>query len=188
VAKKKEQLVRCLVTGKEIPFQDAVRFVWSPDIGKVVPDLKRELDGDEVWLSISDEIFERALSQRLFDKVFIPGVDTSMATAMYVKTLLKKRCLETLMLANKAGALVFGAQKLQAVIAKSKVFTILQAVDAQESGAMQLSAGEIPVYHVFMRHELGAIFARDNVVYVGVIQEHFAKLFHERVKRLQMFG
>src|SRR5205823_2688663 len=128
----------CIVTREVKDEGELIRFVRGPD-GAVVPDIDRKLPGRGVWVGLSRERVAEAVRRKAFGRGLgetkidphLPGL---------VGDLLRKAALGYLSLAKKAGVLVAGTVKVEAMLASGKVRVLLHAREAAPGGRSKLEA------------------------------------------------
>ncbi len=158
---------RCIASGESLPVARLIRFVIGPE-DVVVPDVDGRLPGRGLWLSAQRSMIETAASKRLFSRAARKNVSVAADLADTVATLLKRRCLNHLGLARRAGLVVAGAEKVRSQIATGSVAALLEAADGspQERRKFVALVPDVPVVDVFSGAELGAALGRDAAVHV----------------------
>jgi predicted RNA-binding protein YlxR (DUF448 family) len=163
-------LRRCIVTGDSLPRESLIRFVVGPD-GAVVPDIDNGLPGRGLWLRAERGMIEAAASKRAFAKAARGNVSVAPDLADTVAELLRRRCLNHLGLARRAGLVAAGAEKVRAQIATGRTAALFEAADGslQERRKITALAPSLPVVDAFDGAELGAALGRDAVVHVALL-------------------
>lgn len=200
---QRESQRRCLLTGEAMPRAGLIRLALAPD-GMIVPDPAGKLPGRGGWISADRALFDTdaarkrlrgALARALKTQAFhLP--DTLGAT---IESALRHRLLGRLGLENRAGTLIFGADRVREALARGRVLLLLHAADARPDGADRLdgmaravgeSLGEaIPHLHLPLdRAVLSAALGRDNVVHVGVVDAGAAGRIQADLARLAGFA
>ncbi len=103
----------CAVTRAVRPVPELIRFVSGPG-GIVVPDIRGKLPGRGVWVSNNRASVEQAVRRKVFARALKAEVSAPADLAGQVESLLKQDALQMLALANKAGAVVTGFDKIEA--------------------------------------------------------------------------
>src|SRR6478609_5989709 len=98
---------RDLVSGQVRDEAELIRFVVGPD-GAVVADLGRKLPGRGLWVAADRASVETAARKGLFSRAAKMKVAAPADLADRVDVLLRRRLLDGLGLAKRAGALTFG--------------------------------------------------------------------------------
>ena len=133
----------CIVTRESGSPDVLIRFVRGPD-GSVVPDLKRKLPGRGVWVTANAKTVAEAIKKGGFARGFKAPVTTAPSLAADVDHLLERDALQSLSIANKAGAVISGFSKTESALKAGEVRVLIQAADAAPDG----------------RRKIGQIFAR----------------------------
>ena len=164
---------RCIASGEVKAKEDLLRFVVSPE-GLVTPDLAERLPGRGLWVTASRAAIEEALAKKAFARAAKRHVEAPADLADQVEGLLRRRCLERLSLAKRAGELVAGHDKVRAWLEKGQAVLLLQAADgsAEERRRLQrLGEGVRPALRVvtaFTAEELGAALGREQAVHIAL--------------------
>lgn len=175
---------RCIASGESRPIAHLVRFVVGPE-DTVFPDVDQRLPGRGLWLSADRAMIETAASKRLFSKAARQNVSTPPDLADTVADLLKRRCLNHLGLARRAGLVAAGAEKVRAQIASGRTAVLLEAAEGSmpERAKITALAPTLPVVDVFTGSELGAALGRDAVVHVALISGRLTAMLLEDAGR-----
>ena len=162
---------RCIASGISGPVSRMVRFVVGPE-DQVVPDVDNRLPGRGLWLSATRDMVETAASKRLFAKAARSNVTVPANLADMVAELLRRRCLNHLGLARRAGLVTAGGEKVRAQIAAGRVAVLLEAADGSLSERRKFTAlvPDTPVVDAFTSSELGGALGRDNVIHVALAE------------------
>jgi len=176
-SKGRETERQCAVTRERRAPGDLLRFVLDPE-GRVVPDLRSRLPGRGVWLTCSRDILDKAVGTRAFDRGFRTGATVTDALPQQVDGLLERDALQRLSLANKAGGVVCGFDKVAEVIKAGKAIALVHASDAGEDGCEKLGrlyAGAAQeggrgrkTVACFNREQLSLALGRPNVVHAAL--------------------
>ena len=171
-----ESLRRCIASGAVKSPREMIRFVVAPD-GTVVPDVDNRLPGRGLWLSADRNMVETAASKRLFAKAARGNVTVPANLADTVADLLRRRCLNLLGLARRAGLVVAGAEKVRGQIATGRTGALLEAADGSLPERRKVTglAPDVPVVDVFTLDELGAAIGRDAAVHVALARAELTR-------------
>lgn len=178
----------CIVTREVRDEAELVRFVRGPD-GAVVPDIDRKLPGRGVWVSLSRERVAEAVKR----KAFARGLADSKADPALpdlVADLLRRAALAYLSLAKKAGALVAGNAKVEALVASGKARLLLHASDAAPGGQRKLDqiAGlETATVRLFTSDEMSLALGRSNVIHAAVTGGGIAEKLLSAARRAEAY-
>lgn len=187
--RKEAPLRRCIATGESRPQNALLRFVIGPD-GTPVPDLAARLPGRGLWLSPRRDIIARACSRNLFAKAAKAPVKVPEDLLGRVEALLRRRCLERLGLAARAGQAVCGHDKVAAWMDAGAVALLLQAEDAAEGGRRKLRerarrrGDGVAVIEMFDAETLGRALGREACVHVAVAPGRMAATLVADLARL----
>jgi uncharacterized protein len=127
----------CAVSRGRRSLDHLIRFVASPD-GTIVPDLARRLPGRGVWVEATRDAMQAAVRQKAFSRGLKRPVHVPEDLADRVEGLLCRRLCEAVSLANKAGLLVAGFAKVDALLAQGLVAVLIHAGDGADDGTAKL--------------------------------------------------
>lgn len=188
----------CAVTRRACDPEDLLRFVYGPD-GTVVPDLARKLPGRGIWLTPTRAVVLQAVRQKAFARASRREVIVSERLADLVGDLMLKRVLDYLALANKAGLVLAGFDKVDRALDKGRIHALLQAADGAEDGIRKLDqkfvhvlreagvaegARERRTVRFLTNAELSLAIGRTNVVHAGLLVGGASKAFLTEAERL----
>jgi uncharacterized protein len=192
----RNQLRRCIVTREERSPSDLIRFVADP-AGAIVPDLARKLPGRGVWVTADAATVAAAAKKDAFAKSLKRQVTVAPDLPQAVETLCLKRALEALSLANKAGLVSTGFEKVEALVQGCRAAALLHGSDAAPGGrrkldgkfaAIQRDRGKAAVIVDWLTIEqMGLAIGRSNVVHAGLKQGGATKRFLSEAERLQRY-
>ena len=187
---------QCAVTRLRLPPGALLRFVSDPE-GNVVPDLKAKLPGRGVWITCSREIVEKAVASHVFDRGFRQNVKTADDLPEQAETLLVRDALQRLSLANKAGEVIIGFDKIEKALRRSSEMPLVHASGASADGCRKLDRflkreqnGPEPAGRVvndFNADQLSLALGRPNVVHAALRNGASSQKFLFAVERLQQF-
>lgn len=183
---------RCIVSRAVLDKSDLLRFVIGPD-DTVVFDAAGKLPGRGLWLCNDRKVLAQACAKRSFAKAARAAVTVPEDLVETVERTLRRRCLEGLGLARRAGLVDLGFEKVRARVAAGRVLLVLQAGDAAEGGRQKVAAlaramQPAPVMsELFDAAALGQSLGRDSVVHVALCQGGMARRVLTEVERLGTF-
>jgi hypothetical protein len=133
-----------------------------------VADLAEKLPGRGAWIEVDADALRRADGKGVLQRRVGAGLRDVEDDIGRIVSMLRGRALATAGLARRAGCLVGGAGKLAA--ATDEFVGLLAAPDASERELRRLSSrlGVEWVTRLFSAEELGSIFGRDSLAFVGV--------------------
>lgn len=155
---------KCLVTGEVRPKDELIRFVVSPD-HLITPDLAQNLPGRGLWVTAKRDCIVTAARKNLFAKAAKASVKSDPELADQVARLMRKRSLEFLGLARRAGIAILGQPQVEAALKSGKLAFLLIAADASQ---IIDNRKPVPEYRGLTRNELGAALGHDQIVYAGL--------------------
>ncbi|MDX2157684.1 MAG: RNA-binding protein [Hyphomicrobiaceae bacterium] len=190
----------CAVTREQLDPRDLIRFVADPS-GSIVPDVARRLPGRGVWVRLDRATVEKAAQINVFARSLRRKVAVLDGLGDLVEALLRRRAVEALSLANKAGLVVAGFTKVDVATGRGEVVVLLHASDAAEDGAGRLdrklaavAAGEEKanceapaVVTDLTSAELSLALGRQNVVHAALRAGGAAIHFLNEAGRLKRY-
>lgn len=185
---KAEDNRKCIVTGETQNKEKLLRFTVTPD-NRIVPDLKKKLPGKGIWVKNSKTALNNAVAKNLFSKAIKKNVKVDDGLVEMVEALLKKRGLDAISLARKAGILLTGFEKVCDAIKKEKVAFILEARNAGADGhnRIMLLAKNLEVFRTYEIEELDKALDKVNTVHAAFLRSEMAKAVHNEFSRLEDF-
>ncbi len=179
---------RCIASGEVRPKQALLRFVVGPD-GVLVPDLAERLPGRGLWVTAERALLRKALAKNLFSKAARQRVVLPEDLEQRLCGLLRQRVLELLSLANRAGELVAGHDKVRQRLEAGTAALLLQAEDGSEDSCgrlARLAEGVRPginIYRVLPATDLGAALGREQAVHVAIEPGGLAQRLNRELAR-----
>jgi len=186
----------CAVTRQVLEPDQLIRFVAAPD-GTVVADIDHKLPGRGMWLACDPEILEKAIKNKVFSRSLKASVQVPDGFVDGVAALLRRRLVATLSMANKAGLVLSGFQKVDAALEKGSVSVLVAACDAAVDGrakldrkfqAIQRDRGvAAPVVTLLTIDEISLAIGRPSVVHAALTPGGLSRRFVREAERLQRF-
>ncbi len=186
----------CIATRAELPPEALIRFVLAPD-GTIVPDLARRLPGRGVWVTATRDAVIAAIKAKAFAKSLKQQVLVPPDLAERIEGLLVKRVMEAISLANKAGELITGFTKVEALLASGEASALLHGSDAAADGRLKLDRkhaavaqdrGKVAVVlDALSIGELSLAIGRENVVHAALRQGGAARRVVTVAERLMRY-
>ena len=157
----------CILSGKGLPRDRLIRFVAGPE-GHAVVDLAEKLPGRGAWIELSADSLRRADDRKLLNRRIGAGFNDAEAEITQIADMLRSRAIATAGMARRAGCLVGGAGKLAAE--PSGFAGLLAAPDASEREFRRLSSRLAVAWtsRGLAAEELGRVFGRDSLAFVGI--------------------
>ncbi len=169
-----------------------IRFVMGPD-GAVVPDIRAKLPGRGVWVDARSDVVAAAVRKGAFARGFKAKAAAAPTLADDVDALLERDALQSLAMANKAGAVITGFAKVEAALAAGGLAALLHGADAGADGVRKLdgarhAAGRtIVTLKVFTSQQLDLALGRTNVIHAALTAGTASQAFLTRCRRLMAY-
>jgi predicted RNA-binding protein YlxR (DUF448 family) len=184
----------CIVTRERRAPEELIRFVLGPE-GTVVPDIKAKLPGRGVWVTARAKLVEDAVRRQAFSRGLKANAKAAATLPADVDALLERDCLQSLSLANKAGAVVTGFTKVEAAINGGNIALLLHAKDASPDGIRKVAqaarrkyaASCPPEINLFDSGQLDLALGRANVIHAALKAEPASRAFLARCRRLAAY-
>jgi predicted RNA-binding protein YlxR (DUF448 family) len=182
----------CIVTRTHGEPDDLVRFVRAPD-GTVVPDIRCELPGRGVWVRARQPLVADAVKRKLFRRGL--GEDSQAPDALpgQVADLLARTALSYLSLANKAGLVVAGFEKVAAAIGKGRIAVLVEAADGAEDGWRKLlgklssSGVQAEIVRCFDSAALDLALGRPHVIHAALAGDGLTQKFVTAARKFEAY-
>jgi len=186
VAGRRSPLRRCVATMAVAPKDGMIRFVVDPD-GRLLPDLDEKLPGRGYWVTADRDALELAVKKRAFARAARRPVEVAPDLRGTVAEGLRRRCMDILGLARRAGQVVAGFEQVREALIGGKVALRVEASDGAAEGRNKLTAirRDLPVVTSFSAEELAAALGRAHVVHVAIVEGGFAVRFARELTRLE---
>lgn len=192
-AEERRRERRCIVSGEHDSGANLIRFALSPD-GVVTPDVAAKLPGRGAWVRADRATIEQAGKKGAFARAFKTQVQVPDGLANTVETLLSRRCLDQLGMAQRAAAIAVGATQVDAAIRAKPPFLVIEATDGAEEGREKLMSLHIGLWGrppaavgCFSSSELGVALGRERVIHACLLQERLASVWAAEIGRLSGF-
>jgi hypothetical protein len=140
---------------------------------------------------------ESAIKAKAFSKSLKRRVAASPDLARTVEALITKRVLQALSLANKAGLVSTGFEKVEALVGSGRAFALLHGADAAAGGrdkldrkftAIQRDKGKVsPIIDWLTIEQLSLAIGGSNVVHAGLTNGGATKRFLSEAERLRRY-
>ena len=180
----------CILSGKTLPRERLIRFVAGPD-GFAVVDLAEKLPGRGAWIEGDADAVRQAEGKGILKRKVGAGLRDVDSDIKRIAQMMRERALATAGLARRAGCLVGGAGKLAA--STDEFVGLFAASDASERELRRLSSrlGVEWTTRLFSAEELGRVFSRDSLAFVGVSagrSKKLAETLRREMDRLEGFS
>lgn len=185
---KEAEIRKCVLTGEVKPKEDLLRFILLRD-GTVLPDFNKKLEGRGFYISNSKKLLEGLTVKNPLNKILHTKTVIGNDLPQMVEQILRKKGLDAVNLARKAGDLVLGLEKVKDIIAKGKAAFVIEANDAGDDGRQKITAiaKDIERYDLYDVASLSKALNRENTVYLAVKNTPMSKMVRLALKRYQTF-
>jgi len=184
---------RDIVSGQVMEEGALVRFVAGPG-GVVTHDLAAKLPGRGMWVAADRVSVEAAAKKGLFSRSAKAKLTAQPDLADLVETLLRRRLLDGLGLAKRAGELISGYEKVVAALTAGKAAWLVEAADGAADGRRKIlnvarkSPNPPQVFGLFAAEELGLALGAENVIHTAFLAGRGAENWTADVRRLAGFS
>lgn len=182
----------CVVTRTVGEPDGLVRFVRGPE-GTVVPDIRCELPGRGVWVGARQALVGEAVRRKLFRRGLGEDVRAPEDLSEQVAELLRRQALSYLSLANKAGLVVAGFEKVAGAVEKGRAAVLIEATDGAEDGRRKLrdrlkaSGREADPVTVFDSAALGLALGRPRAIHAALAEHGLARKFLAAARKFENY-
>ncbi|MGO4287683.1 RNA-binding protein [Bosea sp. TAB14] len=189
----------CVLTRAVKAPDDLIRFVAGPD-GTLVPDLRRKLPGRGVWASLSRKAVTEAIRRKAFERSLKTKVAVPADLPEMIDALMLRDVQQALSMANKAGLVVAGFGKVEALVETGRCLAVIAASDGAEDGKRKigqairraeaaresegLKARRLPVVTIFAAADLELALGRAHVIHAALAPGPAAEGVLSRWRRL----
>jgi len=187
---------QCALTRAELPTNDLIRFVAGPG-DTIYPDVARKLPGRGVWITADRASVAAAIKSRAFARSLKRNLNVSDDLPDLVERQLAQRTAEALALANKAGLVVTGFDKVATRLERERVLALVHGSDAARDGrdkldrkykAIAAGGGFKPhIIDILTIDELSLALGRPNVVHAALTPGGAAARFLGEAERLARY-
>ncbi len=183
---------RDIVTGEVMAEEGLIRFVAGPG-GVVVPDLARKLPGRGMWVAADRASVATAARKGLFSRSAKAKLAAQPDLADQVDLLLRRRVLDGLGLAKRAGDLISGFEKVAAALNAGRAAWVIEAADGAVDGRRKIlnvarkSPKTPKILGVYSNEELGLALGGENVIHTAFLAGRGADQWTFDVHRLSGF-
>ena len=187
----------CIVTRTEHSSGDLIRFVCGPD-HEVVPDLRGKLPGRGVWIQPNRQLVEKAVKKGLFSHGLGTKAVADEKLPDRIEDLLRKSALQAIAIAKKAGHVVIGQEKVEALLRKQRPDVLLQAADAGNDGVRKIASAlrfhhgqeseRTLVFKGFSSAELDKALGGVNIAHVALLAGGATEKVTRMLNRMTCFA
>ena len=180
----------CVVARVAKPVDDLLRFVAGPD-GTLAPDIKRKLPGRGVWVTASRRALETAVRRGAFARSLKESIRIPADLPDLVDRLLARAALDALAIANKAGRVVAGFERVGSALKADRLAVLIHATDASPDGVRKLAGAQtgapVPLVRAFTASQLGLALGRPNVIHAALLRGREGDSFLARWRTLERY-
>ena len=186
----------CAVSRTPADRDDLIRFVAGPD-GSIVPDLACRLPGRGVWVGGTRAVVEAAVRQKAFSRSLKQQIVVPEDLPARIDHLMARRLGEAVSIANKAGLLIAGFAKVDALITAGRAAVLIHAADGAGGGASKLDRkykalvgaeqAENTVVNELTGPELDLAIGRSNVVHAAASEGGASRRILQEARRLRRY-
>ena len=194
----------CIVTRQAYPAESLIRFALAPD-GAVVPDLKGRLPGRGAWVGDNAGHVRTAMKKGLFAKAFRRQVTVPADLDVQIGVQLRQRALGALGMAMRAGDVVTGFAKVEALLRSGGAQVLLHASDGAADGWRKLenamaagghgpanghpaAPGTVFLVRELSGNDLGMALGRGHVIHAAVRTGGLARAIEQTMTRWRRFA
>ena len=163
---KSEPLRSCMGCREVKPKGELLRFVLDPEV-KPTPDIAGKLPGRGAYTCFRNSCLETAVKRKQFSRAFKAEVKAASADELSasVMKLAASRAVSALAMANKAGKVVSGSEKVMAALRKGGVALLILAGDISEDSAAKFRAlagkSSVQIFSFADKDQLGATLGKE---------------------------
>lgn len=193
-----ESIRSCILTRERAAPVGLVRLALAPD-GRILPDVRAKAPGRGAWIGVPRAELEQAIAKGKLSGALARAFKTTDFTLpddlpALIAAALERNALDRLGLESRGGALLTGAERIEAAARSGKLHALYHAADAAEDGCRKLAQAwrvgtdregsdvrglALPVARPILSLALG----RENVVHVAVIDRASAKRLSQALDR-----
>jgi predicted RNA-binding protein YlxR (DUF448 family) len=182
----------CLGCREAKPKGELLRFVLDPD-SLPVPDVAGKLPGRGAYTCFTVDCLEKAIARRQFSRAFKGEAKTPVLaeTAALIIRLLSERITATLAMANKAGRIVSGSDKVMDSLRRGEAALLILAADisAESESKFRYLADKngVGIFRFSLKDQLGVPLGKEIRTAVMVAPGAFADSLRRELTRYWNF-
>jgi hypothetical protein len=180
----------CVVARVAKPVDDLLRFVAGPD-GTLAPDIKRKLPGRGVWVTATRRALETAVRRGAFARSLKDSIRIPADLPDLVDRLLARAALDALAIANKAGRVVAGFERVGSALKADQLAALMHGAEASPDGVRKLAGAQtgapVPLVRTFTASQLGLALGRPNVIHAALLGGREGDSFLARWRTLERY-
>jgi predicted RNA-binding protein YlxR (DUF448 family) len=188
----------CILTRRTAPREELIRLALGPD-GEVAPDVRARAPGRGAWIGVGREALDEANAKGKLKGALVRAFKTAdlkvpADLGERIETALRSQALDRLGLEARGGALINGAERIEAAARQGKVALLIHAADSGDDGrrkldqAWRVGGGQrqglvFPEGRTILSMALG----RENVVHIALTEDAAARRVTLAIARWQAF-
>ena len=182
---KQIPLRKCLVTGTTIEKKDLIRFVIDPQ-NNLIADINQNLPGKGYWVKADRDTILKAINKNILHKAIKKEVNIEKNVLDRIEMQITKQIINQISLCRKAGAAIFGFDKIKAAIKSNNIGLVIQALDGSDREKKRLVNRSIPkiLDDCLTGSDLGKAFGRENVIHCAILRSGFVENIYFHSNRL----
>ncbi len=174
-----------------------IRVAFSQD-GQMAADLSEKLPGRGAWVAANRAAVEKAIKAKAFARSAKRQINVPDGFVDQVEHQISNRVLGLLGMANRAGDLESGFDKVRGMAQSGRIALRIEASDGAQDGrskirviakahAKEWDKIPAPVIGCYSAQQLGKIIGRDHMVHLAVRKGRLAKSLRAELSRLAGF-
>mgnify|MGYP002637031680 FL=1 len=168
----------CIATKETLPTDAMLRLVVTSN-DRIIPDLKKKLPGNELWIKSNKNIIQLAIKENIFNNELNIKTIEIGDLASKIENLYKKEISNNINIAIKAGDVVLGYTKVLDCIKNKLTRILFTASDAGIDGKKKLESAcgkDIFMFNIFDTDEISKIIGKENTVHLCVKTGNMANI------------
>ena len=177
---------KCVVTGEKYNQEELLKFILNPK-GVVVLDINRKLPGRGMWVFPTRNNLEKVASGNYFSRSAHGNVEITSDFLYTVETKIIDYLTGILSLGRKFGVVVTGFEKVRQGIGDETVSVLVQAIDGSDRQGQKILPDGVACkrHRCLSSAELGKVFGRESIIYMGVKKGPWAKKVSSAAQKLE---
>ena len=180
----------CLTTGRRLHKDAMIRFVVDPH-NCLTPDIKGDLPGRGMWITLNKQCLEVAIRKDIFSKHRKTKVIVPKDLASWVAVVFQRRILSLVSLSRRCGFLVTGFENVSALVKAGKASVVFACCCLASYNEKKISTlcekWHVNISHSFMAEDLGKICNRHSIVFAAVKKCGMSVSINYEMRRLEVF-
>ena len=176
---------KCLVTGTTVEKKDLIRFVVDPE-NRLIADINQNLPGKGYWVKADRDIILKAINKNILYKATKKEIKIEKNVLDRIEMQITKNIVNQISLCRKAGAAIFGFDKIKASLKSNNIGLLIQAVDGSDREKKRMLSQFIPkiIDDCLTGADLGKAFGREKVIHCAILRGGFVENINFHANRL----